>query len=179
MFNAYYNFLLEFSYWPIFSQQVYSFIVGMYFLDIFIAMGLESMLCESLLIAPIDVCINVIENTMTMGAASFVDFMVSFMVGLSITMIDRLYLGPAVDMVTTLVPRWKMMFKRKFQARRRMTREEKAAEELEWRRINEEIELSAEGVEPLLGAYSGYSVEVTAMLIFPFLNMFMMWFPMV
>ena len=97
MFNAYYNFLLEFSYWPIFSQQVYSFIVGMYFLDIFIAMGLESMLCESLLIAPIDVCINVIENTMTMGAASFVDFMVSFMVGLSITMIDRLYLGPAVD----------------------------------------------------------------------------------
>ena len=31
------------------------------------------------------------------GAASFVDFMVSFMVGLSITMIDRLYLGPAVD----------------------------------------------------------------------------------
>ena len=25
------------------------------------------------------------------------DFMVSFMVGLSITMIDRLYLGPAVD----------------------------------------------------------------------------------
>ena len=87
MFNAYYNFLLEFSYWPIFSQQVYSFIVGMYFLDIFIAMGLESMLCESLLIAPIDVCINVIENTMTMGAASFVDFMVSFMVGLSITII--------------------------------------------------------------------------------------------
>ena len=80
MFNAYYNFLLEFSYWPIFSQQVYSFIVGMYFLDIFIAMMLESMLCESLLIAPIDVCINVIENTMTMGAASFVDFMVSFMV---------------------------------------------------------------------------------------------------
>ena len=72
-----------------------------------------------------------------------------------------------------------MMFRRKFQARRRMTREEKAAEELEWRRINEEIELSAEGVEPLLGAYSGYSVEVTAMLIFPFLNMFMMWFPMV
>ena len=105
MFNAYYNFLLEFSYWPIFSQQVYSFIVGMYFLDIFIAMGLESMLCESLLIAPIDVRINVIENTMTMGAASFVDFMVSFMVGLSITMIDRLYLGPAVDTVTTLIPR--------------------------------------------------------------------------
>ena len=90
---------------PSFRSKFISFIVGMYFLDIFIAMGLESMLCESLLIAPIDVCINVIENTMTMGAASFVDFMVSFMVGLSITMIDRLYLGPAVDTVTTLIPR--------------------------------------------------------------------------
>ena len=105
MFNFYYNFLLEFSYWPVFSQQVYSFIVILYFCDIGISMALESMLCESLLIAPIDVCINVIENTMTMGAASFVDFMVSFMVGLSITMIDRLYLGPAVDTVTTLIPR--------------------------------------------------------------------------
>ena len=61
-------------------QQVYSFIVGMYFLDIFIAMGLKHAL--RIFIAPIDVCINVIENTMTKGAASFVDFMVSFMVGL-------------------------------------------------------------------------------------------------
>ena len=89
------------------------------------------------------------------------------------------YASRESSFVTVPFPRrWKMMFRRKFQARRRMTREEKAAEELEWRRINEEIELSAEGVEPLLGAYSGYSVEVTAMLIFPFLNMFMMWFPM-
>ena len=52
----------------------------MYFLDIFLAMMPREHALRKVFIAPIDVCINVIENTMTMGAASFVDFMVSFMV---------------------------------------------------------------------------------------------------
>ena len=34
-----------------------------------------------------------------------------------------------------------------------MTREETAKEEMEWRRINEEIELESEGVEPLMDSY--------------------------
>ena len=173
----YLTFLIEFSYWSYFGANVYFFLVGFYVLDIGIGMITEGTLCESLMIAPIDVSIGVIEGTMTMGAASFVDFTVSFLVDLSITMTDRLYLGPGLDWVFTLWPRWMMMWKRKFQARRRMTREEKAQEEIEWRRINEEIELSAEGVEPLLGAYSGYSVEVTAMMVFPAVNLFLMYFP--
>ena len=114
---------------------------------------------------------------MTMGAASFVEFTVSFMIDLSITTIDRLYLGPGISWITMLWPRWRMMLRRKFKSRRRMTREDKAKEELEWRRINEEIELANEGVEPLLDAYSGYSEQVTATLIGPAINLFMMYFP--
>jgi hypothetical protein len=43
--------------------------------------------------------------------------------------------------------------------RRRMTREEKAKEEMEWRRINEEIELESEGVEPLMDSYVKHSTH--------------------
>lgn len=41
-----------------------------------------------------------------------------------------------------------------------MTREDKAKEEMAWRKINEDIELEREGVEPLLDSYFVYSTEV-------------------
>jgi hypothetical protein len=31
---------------------------------------------------------------------------------------------------------------------------------MEWRRVNEQIELETEGVEPLLRSYAGYTSEV-------------------
>lgn len=52
------------------------------------------------------------------------------------------------------------MWKRRFSSRRRMTREDKAKEEMHWRKINEDIELEREGVEPLLDSYFVYSTEV-------------------
>lgn len=53
-----------------------------------------------------------------------------------------------------------MMVRRRFSSRRRMTREDKAKEEMEWRKINEDIELEREGVEPLLDSYFVYATEV-------------------
>jgi hypothetical protein len=38
-----------------------------------------------------------------------------------------------------------MMIKRKLRGNKRMTREQKAKEELEWRRVNEDIEIELEG----------------------------------
>ena len=69
-----------------------------------------------------------------------------------------------------------MQFNRRFGNRRLMTREEKAKEEMEWRRINEAIELDAEGIEPLMDSYSVYSTEVAGMLCTPLLNLFLMVF---
>ena len=54
-----------------------------------------------------------------------------------------------------------MMWRRRFSRHRRMTREDKAKEEMEWRKINEDIELEREGVEPLLDSYFVYSTEVS------------------
>lgn len=40
-----------------------------------------------------------------------------------------------------------------------MTREEKAKEELEWRRVNEEIEMESEGIEPVLDSLTDYVTD--------------------
>ena len=90
--------------------------------------------------------------------------------------IERLYLDPFIKHCTKLWPRWMMILHRRFGQRRRMTREEKAKEEMEWRRINEEIELESEGVEPLMDSYSVYSGEITGLLLSPVVNIFLMAF---
>lgn len=48
-----------------------------------------------------------------------------------------------------------------------MTRDEKAKEELEWRRVNEEIELRSEGIEPCLDSLADYSIDTVGMILAP------------
>merc|ERR1711988_1681794 len=100
----------------------------------------------------------------------------SYFVELCVMAVERLYLDPLFKTVSKLIPRWRMLIKRKMGGNRRMTREEKAAEEMEWRKINEEIELEAEGIEPLMDSYSVYSNEVTAMFCMPILTYFLIEF---
>merc|ERR1711871_938520 len=65
------------------------------------------------------------------------------------------------------------MLIRQWRGKKRMTRDEKANEELEWRRINEEIELESEGIEPMLGSYADYAVDCTALIITPIINIWL------
>ena len=54
-----------------------------------------------------------------------------------------------------------------------MTREQRAREEAEWKRINEEIALESEGIEPLLDSYGVYANETCAQIITPLINVHM------
>jgi hypothetical protein len=101
--------------------------------------------------------ISIISSMTTMGASNFVSFVVSYIQGMFLTYFDRMYQNPFIAQIMSLTPMWIMQFKRYLRGNKRMTRDEKAKEELEWRRINEEIELESEGIEPLLGAYADYT----------------------
>ena len=46
-----------------------------------------------------------------------------------------------------------------------MTREEKATEELDWRKVNEQIELHEEGIEPMLASYIDYTLDTAAVIV--------------
>ncbi|CAM9426180.1 unnamed protein product, partial [Ectocarpus fasciculatus] len=157
----------EFSYSNTFATYVYQFIVGFKIAQMFMDLVLEGLLRELLMVAPLLVIVGITEQLVTMGAEDFKDFVVSFFVELSVMMLERLYLDPGTKEMSKLYPRWRMMWKRRFSRRRRMTREDKAKEEMAWRKINEDIELEREGVEPLLDSYFVYSTEVLGMFIMP------------
>jgi hypothetical protein len=105
----------------------------------------------------------------TMGAPNFVEFIVSYFAGLFLTFFERLYFSPIIGILITNLPKWRMMAERRFRGNKRMTREEKAKEELEWRRIIEEIELHEEGIEPMLDSYIDYCLDTASVIIAPFL----------
>mmetsp|Transcript_751 Transcript_751/g.1598 ORF Transcript_751/g.1598 Transcript_751/m.1598 type:complete len:1761 (+) Transcript_751:28-5310(+) len=163
----------EFSYSALFEDNVYVFIMVFKTIQMIMDVFMGDMLREHLMNAPLVVVIEVSEILVTMGASDFMDFTFSYFVELSVMIIERLYLDPALKTGWKLLPRWKMIFRRKFAKRKRLTRAQKQAEELEWRRINEEIELESEGIEPLLDSYGVYSVEITGGILSPFINYFL------
>jgi hypothetical protein len=166
----------EFSYSSQFEDNVYMWIVAFKIVQMLMDQILAGLLKEQLLIAPLMVVIEISEILITLGASDFMDFTLSYFVELAVMIMERLYLDPLLKETGKLLPRWRMMLKRRFATKRRMTREQKAKEEAEWRRINEEIELESEGVEPLLDSYSVYSNEATALVLFPWVNLFLIYF---
>ena len=129
---------MEFSYAPPFGQFVYYFILGIKILYIVLEETIfYPTLKEALLVGPFVIAYVLISNMTTMGAENFVQFIVSFFAGLCLTLFERLYFSPVIGIFLTNLPKWKMMLKRRFRGNKRMTREEKAKEELDWRKINE------------------------------------------
>jgi hypothetical protein len=168
---------MEFSYSPPFGDMTVIFILV--FKVVYITWEvqvLEPTLLENLNIAPMVASSVVITNMTTMGASSFSQFVLSFMADLMLTFLERLYLAPLIVDVMMKYPRWHLQFKRYFRGNKRMTRDEKAEEELLWRRINEEIELESEGIEPMLGSYADYAVDCVALIITPYINLWLLYF---
>jgi hypothetical protein len=164
----------EFSYSSIFETYVYTFIMVFKIIQMLMDVVMGDLLREHLMNAPLVVIIEVSEILVTMGASDFMDFTFSYFVELSVMIMERLYLDPALKTLTKYWPKWRMQLIRKFAKRKRLTRAQKQAEEMEWRRIIEDIELESEGIEPLLDSYSVYSVEVTGGICALFVNLFLM-----
>ena len=158
---------MEFSYSDQFSGYVYQYIILMkviyYFVEVFI---LEPVARDKLAFAPMVVAIAVVSGMTTMGADNFTEFILSYFVDLFLTFGERLYVSPLISEAMSLAPRW-MMIERRLRGNKRMTRDEKAKEELRWRQINEEIEMTAEGIEPLLDSYCDYSIDTLSLIISP------------
>jgi hypothetical protein len=166
----------EFSYGQWFEDNVYSFVILFKCVQICMDIVFKAVMREHLMSNPLIMLLGMTEIMVTMGASTFTEFVLSYFVDLSIVCLERLYLDPLVKTCYKLLPRWKMQFNRRFGNRVKMTREEKAKEQMEWRRVNEAIEHEAEGIEPLMDSYSVFSTELAAMLCTPILNLFLMVF---
>merc|ERR1711881_595222 len=112
----------------------------------------------------------------TLGSDSLMDFFQCYGLELGVLILERLYIDPGMKLAAKLMPKWQMMLKRRFAKKRHMTREQRAREEAEWKRINEEIALESEGVDPLIDSYGVYANETVAMLMGPFVLIFLLYF---
>jgi hypothetical protein len=102
-----------------------------------------------------------------MGANNFAQFILSFFSRELLMIFEHLYYMPIINQYQTIWPRLQMIFRRKVRGNKRMTRDQKAKEELEWRKINEEIEIASEGIEPMLDNFIDYTVSTTGNFLTP------------
>ena len=171
---AFLLFILEFSYSHWFASWQYHFMLAFKVAQMFVDLALAETLRENLLISPLMVVVELTEIVITMGAENFTDFVIAFFVETTAVVFERIYLDPGLKRTVQLIPKWKMMYKRRFKRNRRQTREERAQEELEWKRLNEELQLEAEGVEPLLDSMFVYANETAALLMAPFIQLMLL-----
>jgi len=166
----------EFSYSSVFTENVFRFVLILKVMQMFLELFFSDTVKEYLMLAPLIVVVEVTEILVTIGAANLVEFTASHFIEMSIILVERLYVDPCIKAIKNLWPRWKLVIKRKFTWRRRLTRTQKYLEETKWRKVNEEIELRSEGVEPLLDSMGLFSVESLGGLVIPLICLFLCMF---
>ena len=166
----------EFSYSEIFSGNIYFWIIVFKMIQMLMDQVLAMAMKENLLIASLMVSIEITEFMISMGAPNLMEFIQSYFVELALMVFERLIFDPGLKHIAKLWPKWKMLLKRRFAKKRHMTREQRAREEAEWKRVNEEIALESEGVEPLLDSYAVYANETISMLLGVFVLGFIYYF---
>jgi len=158
----------EFSYSETFKNNLFRFKVLFQMMQILLDLILSSIMGDRLLAAPLLVSIQMAEMLITCGAHNFVDFTLVFLLEVALNVFQRLLLYPLIKTITVLWPRWKILVSRAVN-NRGLTIEAKKQRELEFKSVNEEIELRTEGIEPLLDSLSIYSMEKTGGMLLPFM----------
>lgn len=166
----------EFSYSSLFTSNIYAFLVAFKVLRNVVEILLESFLFEKLLVTPFVIVLSLSESTIAMGSADFLGFTLFYFVNLSFLLMERLYFAPLLRHLWSMWPKWKLLMQRKLRKKRRRTREQKAQDEAEWRRVCETIDNQAAGVESVLEGVTGYCVVFTELFLTPVLLMFQVWF---
>lgn len=146
------------------------------FLFSLIEIFLSHLVKEKLLCAPILTLLHLTEVFTTLGSRDFVEFTLLFFIHIVTSVLHRIYIDPCFKSFMSLWPRWRFVLVRKLRPRIKMTVQQKHQEEKRWRKINEEIELRNEGVEPLIDAISLSSITITARVLIPLMLMILLKF---
>jgi hypothetical protein len=165
---------MEFTYSEKFKDEIYTFVVLFRLCSFGFDLVMSRMIKEKLLMAPLMVLIQMTEMLITIGARDFLEFSMTFFIKVAMLVALRLFIYPLMNTVSTLWPRWRMLIDQAV-SRKGLTRQQKKDRETMWKKINEDIELRTEGVEPLLDAISLYSIEKVGNIMVPFMCMMLMY----
>ncbi|KAF0700134.1 Aste57867_9322 [Aphanomyces stellatus] len=156
-------FVFEFSYSATFTSNCFNYLLLYKVVEHVYDNVFDAFVGEALLSTPLSVVVGMTEGLITMSAPDFFGFVMGFIMMQAMMMLDRLFLGPFLAWCSAMMPKWKMQFHRMFRKKRRRTRDQKAAEEAEWRKVCHEIEEKANGIEAILDSFAGYAGETAAL----------------
>lgn len=162
----------EVSYSALFTANIYAFLVLYKVVRSSVEPLLEAVLHDKLLALPLMLVLAETEDIIAMGSADFLGFTLFYFANLSFLLLERLYLAPLVRHVASLWPKWRLAMRRKLRKKRRRTREQKAQDEAEWRRVCERIDAQAAGVEVVMDALAGHTVTVGELFLTPLMLAF-------
>ncbi|KAA0165573.1 hypothetical protein FNF28_03425 [Cafeteria roenbergensis] len=165
--------VIEFSYSDLFAENQYESIVAFKMSNILLEMVLVSVMRENLVIAPIMVLTSIVELLITLGASDFTDFVVAYLVELSLNIMERVLLDPLLKSCIAAAPKWRIRCKRCCRRRRTLrTKAQRAAEDDEWRAALENMARETEGAEPVIDSYLTYANGLTGLLMSPIVQLY-------
>jgi hypothetical protein len=157
--------VVEFSYWDDFGTYIWTLIIAFRPIGYLLDMITEVLLKEALLTTPLMGSFGTITGMVTLGADDFMDFMLGFLVDFLIMLSERTYIDPWLGYIMDFViektgegiDKLRSMLKLKGKtAADAKADADAAAEEAKNRDAGVDFS-SGDTVEPILGAYSGYS----------------------
>jgi len=166
--------ILEFAYSDTFAENQYVFIIAFKFAQVAVELLLLEILGDALLVCPLVSVLQLVEIMVTMGAATFTDFVIAFFVEAAAMTLERVYVDPSIKAFKARVPLLKKQFSTYWRGKKRLSREQRLKEEKEINSIEEHIKLETLGVEPLLESMVVYSNETVALLVSPFLQVLLL-----
>lgn len=156
--------VMEFSYSDEYTANVFRYVILFKFVQMFVDALLHLIIKDTLMISPMMVGLMITEFFITVGAADFFDFLVSFLIELTILVIERTYIDPFVKYATGKLPI--IQGRMRVRALRRENRNA-AASILEKKIVLMQENFDSETIEPMLDSLVVYSNETIALLLSP------------
>eukprot|EP00762_Andalucia_godoyi_P003604 ANDGO_00631.mRNA.1 hypothetical protein GUITHDRAFT_146773 len=142
-----------------FTVYIYAVIVGLKFIQPLYERFMFGFLTDAVLVVPNLVVFSLLQFVITMGADTFIDFMIGYLIDLVMEVIMRIYLGPLVAHVTAKLPD----YKRKVIYYLRKWFQKDGSEELEY--PQDEVEMDP--IVPVIESLVVYSIGDLSMMFAP------------
>ena len=167
--------LLEFSCTDLFQNNIIIFLVAFVFLEIILEQILNRLvLDEELLVSPIMGAFVVCQFLMTLGATSFLNFLICYYIDTIIMFIGRIYVDPLVEKLEHLIQRIALYLVSKSQWIESLLRNVLRNELMIQSKLINQIELEnykgedkGSGFEGLLGSVSSFTNKTQTLIMAP------------
>ena len=158
----------EFSYSTFFKRNIYYVVLALRFIQVLTEIILMKFLREKLLCIPFMVLIIITEILVTMSAADFVSFMLIYFIQISLTVLQKIYLDPFLKHMQILFPKWRFILRDHLGRHQKKSLKQKQEDEDIRKKIDENIELQHDGVEPLINVLTLNSIHMIGRYLSPF-----------